>query len=553
MQTDLVNIGLGFAEGVGLILSPCILPILPIVLAGSLDGSLKRPFGIITGFVTFFALFTFFSRKIVLYSGIDLNIVRHVSYGVLLLLGVVMLSGYLTEKFASLTRKLANTGSTLKSANNSQGGFWSGVLFGALIALIWTPCAGPILAAIIVQTVIQKSNFTSFLTVVAFGLGAGLPMLIIALFGRGIMNRLGFLKTHTSFFRKLLGVIIIASVAYMIYTEGGISVASASKSSDDSTAALGLEKGLAQPYKAPAIDGIVAWINSPPLSLSELKGKVVLIDFWTYSCINCVRTLPYVKDWYDKYHDQGLVIIGVHTPEFDFEKDLKNVEAAVIRDGIKYPVALDSKFVTWQNYKNSYWPAHYLINKDGDVVYTHFGEGDYDVTENNIRFLLGVKSDTPAKADAGVTANPNQTPETYLGYKRAERFHSQEAITKDKTAKYSYPTGDLTNVWALEGSWVIFPDRVVSDSSDSALKFNFNARKVYIVMGNSTGKSIKVKLTLNGSAITSHQGKDLSDSAIDVNSNALYEALILDKAQVGTIELKPESPGLEVYTFTFGE
>jgi cytochrome c biogenesis protein CcdA len=551
MQSDLVNIGLGFLEGFALIISPCILPILPIVLAGSFTGSKKRPLGIITGFVIFFALFTFFSRKLVLYSGIDINLVRHFAYVVLLLLGIVMLSSYLTEKFASLTRKLANTGSTLTSANNSQGGFGSGVVFGALIAIIWTPCAGPILAAIIVQTVIQQTNLASFLTIVAFAIGAATPMLIIAIFGRKIMNNMGVFKNHTTFFRKLLGVIIIASVVYMIYSEGGVSIASAKESTV--TTASSLESPLAKPYPAPEIAGITAWINSPPLTIAELKGKVVLIDFWTYSCINCVRTLPYVKDWYDKYHDKGLVIIGIHTPEFDFEKVLANVQSAVTRDGIKYPVALDNDFTTWRNFNNAYWPAHYLINKDGQVVYTHFGEGDYDVTENNIRFLLGVDAPATANSTTAAASNPNETPETYLGYHRAKTYQGTEPVTKDKSAKYSYPTTALSGAWALQGNWIIDGDRIISDGTDSSIKFNVNARKIYVVMGNSTRKTIEVKLMWNGEPVTNNKGKDVTDSTIKVDSHALYEAVILDKADSGTIELTASAPGLELYTFTFGE
>src|SRR5579862_5118600 len=382
MQADVVNIGLGFLEGFALIISPCILPILPIFLAGSLTGSKKRPFGIIIGFVLIFALFTFFSRKLLQYSGIDSNLIRDASFIILILLGVIMLSTYLTDKFGQLTRRLANTGSTFSVVNNPQGGLISGILFGGLIAIIWTPCAGPILAAVIVQTVIQKTNLLSFLTLVAFGIGAATPMLLIALFGRKIMEKLGSLKRHTTLYRKILGIIIILSVGYMIYLEGGISTAHADEINN--TLPLSLQNGLATPYIAPSIDGIDAWINSEPLQINDLRGKVVLIDFWTYSCINCMRTLPYLNDWYRKYHDKGLVIIGVHTPEFDFEKNLDNVKNAVLQDGIKYPVALDSHFVTWQKYNNQYWPAHYLIDKKGYVVYTHFGEGEYDITENNI-------------------------------------------------------------------------------------------------------------------------------------------------------------------------
>lgn len=549
MQTDIVNIGLGFLEGFALIISPCILPILPIILAGSLTGSKKRPFGIIIGFVLIFALFTYFSRKIVQYTGIDLNLIRHASFIILILLGIIMLSTYLTEKFGQLTQRLANTGSTFSAANNPQGGLISGILFGGLIAIIWTPCAGPILAAVIVQTVIQKTNILSFLTLVAFGMGAAIPMLLIALFGRKIMEKLGSLKRHTSLFRKILGAIIILSVVYMIYLEGGISTAHADELHN--TTHLSLQNGLATPYIAPSIDGIDAWINSEPLQINDLKGKVVLIDFWTYSCINCMRTLPYLNDWYRKYHDKGLVIIGVHTPEFDFEKKLDNVKNAVTQDGIKYPVALDSHFVTWQNFNNQYWPAHYLIDKKGYVVYTHFGEGEYDVTENNIRYLLGMNELATTKT-LGQPITTNATPETYLGYSRAENFSSPQAVANNQSSVYTFPKTISQDEWALQGNWKIMPDRIISNQNNAAIEINFHARKVYIVMGNTTNKTIKVDLLLNGKKILDKKGKDVIDSSIDVNKYSLYEAIALDQPANGILQVISSSPGLEVYTFTFG-
>ncbi len=460
-----------------------------------------------------------------------------------------MLSSFLTEKFAQLTQRLANTGSAFSTANNPEGGLMSGILLGGLIAIIWTPCAGPVLAAVIVQTVIQKTNFLSFLALVAFGTGAAIPMLLIVLFGRQLMEKLGFLKRHTVLFRKMLGAIIILSVGYMIYLEEGIGRAYADEINH--TTSTGLQNGIAIPYMAPSIDGIDAWINSEPLQINALKGKVVLIDFWTYSCINCMRTLPYLNEWYRKYHDQGLVIIGVHTPEFDFEKKLDNVKNAVVQDGIKYPVALDNHFVTWQNFNNQYWPAHYLIDKKGYVVYTHFGEGEYDVTENNIRYLLGIKEFVTTKT-SGQPITINETPETYLGYSRAEHFSSPEAISNDQSSVYSFPEKIAQDHWALQGSWKIMADRIISAKNNAAIEINFYARKVYIVMGNATSKTIKVDLLLNGKKVLVNKGKNVIDSSIDVNKYSLYEAIDLDQPGNDILEVISSSPGLEVYTFTFG-
>lgn len=551
MQTDIVNIGLSFLEGFALIISPCILPILPIILAGSLTDSKKRPFGIIIGFILIFSLFTFFSRKLVEYSGIDLNIVRHISYGILFLIGLIMLSTYLTEKFSVITNRLTSTGSSMTSITNPQGGFISGIFFGGLIAIIWTPCGGPILAAVILQTVIQKTNLMSFLTLVAFGTGAAVPMLVIALFGRQTIASFGYFKMHTTMIRKLLGAVIILSVGFMIYLEDGISIAQAETLNNVTT--LSLQNGLEKPYPAPAISGIDGWINSQPLDINELRGKVVLVDFWTYSCINCMRTLPYLNDWYTKYQKDGLVIIGVHTPEFDFEKEFSNVKNAVINDGIKYPVALDSHFVTWQNYNNMYWPAHYLIDKNGNVVYTHFGEGDYDVTENNIRYLLNMKD--PITTKISNNEQPiieNETPETYLGYARAENFSSPEAISKDNPTQYNFPKTLAANEWGLQGNWKIMPDRIISDADNAAVKIKFNARKIYIVMGNVTNKPIKVKLLLNGNNIATEKGKDVQDSSIQVNKHTLYEAVVFTQPNSGILQVISSTPGLEIYTFTFG-
>ncbi len=550
---ELWDLGLGFLEGFALIISPCILPILPIMLAGSLTGSKKRPLGIIFGFILVFSLFTFFSRKLVEYSGIDLNLLRHLSYALLFLLGCIMVSNFLTEKFAKLTARFAGIGANWKRLNQQED-FLGGLLFGGLVAIIWTPCAGPILAAVIVQTVTQQTTVLSFLIVFAFATGAALPMLLIAFFGRRILPHFNFFKTRTLLFRKLLGFIILATVAYMIYFENSLTQAGAAfeAAAPATPAAFELQKGLALPYPAPALDSKTDWINSEPLQLSNLKGKVVLIDFWTYSCINCIRTLPYLKDWYRKYHDQGLIIIGVHSPEFDFEKKLSNVKAAVAADGILYPVTLDNQYVTWRNYNNQYWPAHYLIDKEGQVVYTHFGEGDYEVTENNIRYLLGLKA---GLSGTTTLANGNSgllTPETYFGYARSQRFASPETITTDRPALYHFPQDLRQNDWALQGLWTIAAEGIVSASTNSSLRLHFLAQKVFIVLGSTTGQPILVHLLLNGKPLGPSSGKDVVESSIQVTKPRLYEALTLPAFGEGILEVQPAAPQLEIYTFTFG-
>lgn len=549
MYTDLVNIFLAFVEGFALIISPCILPILPIILSGSLSGSKKRPFGIIIGFIFTFSLFTFFSHQLVQSTGIDLTLVRYFSYALLIMLGVIMISTYLTEKFTHSMRKLANVGSTLAIANNSQGGLISGILFGSLVGLIWTPCAGPILAAVIVQTALQQTTTTSFIIILSFGAGAAIPMLVIALFGRKIMDRVGFFKTHAIALRKALGVIIIAAVLYMIY---GTDVSFAIPKTPNQSQAR-LIDGIHFPYPAPALFDSTEWINSPPLQLSQLKGKVLLIDFWTYSCINCIRTIPYLNDWYKKYHQYGFEIIGVHTPEFEFEKQINNVKNAIVKEEIHYPVVLDSQYVTWRNFKNNYWPAHYLIDKNGNVVYKHFGEGEYDVTENNIRYLLGMKADTISNNAPTNEFNPGETPETYLGYARADHNRSPESVSQNHAAKYSFPLELTTDQWALQGAWKIERDKIVSAQAGAIIKIHFNAKKVYVVMGSENGLSMNVKVLLNGEPLIDEKGSDVVNSSINVNKHTLFNVIELKQAGNGILQLIPSAAGLELYTFTFGD
>lgn len=549
MTSDFISIVLGFIEGFALIISPCILPILPIFLAGSLTGSKKRPLGILVGFILFFVVLVFFSRQLVSYLGINFDVLRYVSYAILLLLGVVLCSSYLTEQFSQITQGVTRIGSFFAPLNNPEGGFFNGMLFGGLVAIIWTPCAGPILAAIIVQTVTQKATLISFFTLAAFAFGAGIPMLIIAFYGKKLIDAFALSPSRMQICREFLGAVLIASVVNMIYFEG--------RDVPTQSTAVGIKTSsslindLWRPYPAPKVEGISGWINSEPLHLSDLKGKVVLIDFWTYSCINCLRTLPYVNNWYKQYHDKGLVIIGVHTPEFAFEKNMKNVSAAVTRNGILYPVALDNQFVTWLNFNNHYWPAHYLINQDGKVVYQHFGEGDYDITENNIRFLLGINTLKELKTAKNEPFIFSQTPETYLGYERAEERFSPKLI-QDKESRYSFAAHLPSNAWSLEGLWKVSADNISSAEANAVFKMHFNARKVFLVMGNSSATPIKVKVLLNGEPLTDKKGKDVEESSILVDKYSIYEVVSQQQAQGGYLELIASEPGVKMYTVTFG-
>lgn len=545
MNNAAINLLLAFIEGFALIISPCILPILPLILSGSLMGSQYRPFGIIVGFIVVFTFFTLFSNLLVTAAHLDPSLLRNIALGILLVFGLIMFSSYLNDKFNKLFSKI-NYFFPAKNINYLKGGFWNGVIFGGLLGIIWTPCVGPILAVIIVQTIIQKTSFLSLLVTASFALGVSIPMLLIALIGRKMSKKLQFFRHHAIVIRKILGLIIIAGALILYYQNWFSSLASKIKPMSANI----YSKSLINSYPAPPIEGISAWINSPPLQLKDLKGKVVLIDFWTYSCINCIRTLPYLNKWYSKYHKQGLVIIGVHSPEFAFERELSNVQKAVKTFGIDYPVALDNNFITWQNYNNLYWPAHYLIDKNGNVVYQQFGEGNEEITENKIRQLLGINKIYSASEQI---ENPREkeTPETYLGFERAGNFLSPDTPKIKRPFIYHYPSNLPINNWALQGNWIVDLDKIISAESKSALKIHFRAKKVYAVMG-TQGPSQIVNIYLDGKLVNKGQGRDVKNSKLIVRDNRLYEILNLEKFSEGFLELKTTNAGLELYTFTFG-
>lgn len=363
------------------------------------------------------------------------------------------------------------------------------------------------------------------------------------------MTKLGFFTHHAEAVRKAFGVVILLAVGFIA---SGVDAQSlfTKKETVSVTSITGLHDALPNPYPAPEFVGIQQWLNTNPLTMQELKGKVVLIDFWTYSCINCVRTLPYITKWDRTYRDKGLVIIGVHAPEFEFEKDIGNVKNALSVHNIEYPVAIDNRLDTWTAFKNRYWPAHYLIDKDGKVVYTHFGEGNYAETENNIRHLLGLD----AKADVAPEASSfskEQTPETYLGVDRAANFSGpQKFAIGDGT--FSLPKFLPTDHWALSGKWSVENERIISAQTGAKLQLNFTARKVFLVLGTQTGKPIAATLTLNGEPLAAYAGKDAPGGILTIKNHTLYELINQPSTQNGLLEITASEPGLEAYAFTFG-
>ncbi len=531
-----------FLAGIFTVLSPCILPVLPAILAAGTFQGRWRPLGIILGLVLSFTFFTLALTTLVHATGVSPDILRYIAITVLILFGFVMIFPRLSDKFAEWTGPIANIIQVKQSS-----GFSSGFVFGMALGLLWTPCAGPILASITTLVATQSVSWLVILMTLAYSLGAAFPMFLIAYSGSKVIQSSRFLMQHTEGIRKLFGSLMIAAaiaiafhwdmnlqqkIATLIPTVLIEDNALVKEKLNELYAYKETDMNLHGP--APELVGIVNWINSKPLSIDQLQGKVVLIDFWTYSCINCLRTLPYLKKWDEKYRDKGLVIIGVHTPEFEFEKDPGNVAQAVEKLGIKYPVAQDNDYKTWKAYQNLYWPAHYLIDPQGRISMIHFGEGAYGETENAIRELLGLK---PLLFEEQIKSQRPISPETYLGLKRGNSY--AQTVQPYKVEDYTYSKSLKINQVGLKGSWLMETERITSEGDHSFLDYNFIATHVYLVMSGSSAQSVQVFL----------DGKLAEEFKVD--GARKYDIVT---TTYGPHELSIKVPkGISAYAFTFGD
>lgn len=333
-------------------------------------------------------------------------------------------------------------------------------------------------------------------------------------------------------------LLLVAGGLYIdLYTKNNIEIKS-------ETSTKNFSNNLKNLGAAPELVGISNWLNLPDnkqsLSLAELKGKVVLVDFWTYSCINCIRTLPYVTKWYDTYKDQGLVIIGVHTPEFAFEKETENVLTAIKNFSIKFPVAQDNDYKTWTAYKNQYWPAKYLIDQQGNIVYTHFGEGNYEETENLIRELLGLNKSPYANYNDQKNLNQTKSPEMYFGTDRLEYLTPEQSPSGVIESSFTFPKQLKLNNFALEGQWQFSPEKITSISNNSKIRLKFNSGKVFMVA--SSNKQITLKIKVDGKA----------QPDVLVSTSQLYTLFDSNEYNEHIIDIEATDAGLEAFTFTFG-
>ena len=569
---------LAFVGGVLTILSPCILPVLPFVFSRADQPFRRSGLPLLTGMALTFALVATAAA----FGGhwvVRLNQGgRYVAIAVFLVLGLTLLFPSLAEV---LTRPLVRVGGKIQGEYSAETGVGKSFVLGISTGLLWAPCAGPILGLILTSAAIGGPGARSSFLLLFYALGAATSLGTALLAGKKVFSAMKRSLSFDVWIRRALGVaVLVGVVAIALGWDTGLlkrfSFVNTAKAEENLIGTLGPKNPTFVPVSTaettpalsdegpmPDLSGAVGWINSPALSSKSLRGKVVVIDFWTYSCINCLRALPYVEGWAEKYKDSGLVVIGVHTPEFAFEKERANVEKAVRDLKISYPVAIDSDYKIWQAFNNNYWPAHYFIDGKGRIRYHHFGEGEYDESERVIQQLLkengaaslseGVINVTASGAEAA--ADNVGSPETYVGYKRAGNFASAEPVAKDSRKTYSPQPRLSLNQWALGGSWKVGEESAVLESLPGKIVFRFHARDLHLVLGpTKNGKPIRFTVKLDGTPPGEDHGADTDASgAGTVQGNRLYQ-LIRQKGPVEdrTFEIDFLDPGVQAFAFTFG-
>ena len=575
--------GVAFISGLFTILAPCIWPLLPIVLADvTQSNSKRRPLGITAGVAISFAFFTLAISALESSLGFSPNVLRKMAVIVLLVIGISMvvpaLSRRMEASISSLSGRFGGVGKNQRS--DFSGGFVTGLALG----VVWTPCSGPILASVATLAATNKVSLQVVVVTLFYVAGVSIPLFGFAVGGQKLLAKSRRLSKHTGRIQIASGVIMIIT-AVGIYTnydktieakllnaipsysnaltkiESGSGVTKALSKLKGTksvpTTVSGNQSGLFNANEtAPEIRGIEKWLNtSGPQTLASLKGKVVLVDFWTYSCINCLRTLPHVEAWYNKYHSSGFEVIGVSTPEFAFEKDPGNVSRAIKQYGIPYPVALDNNYKTWNAYNNQYWPAEYLIDATGKIRRTEFGEGNYPESEQAIRTLLANAGQkiTVAPSDLPDTTPTTQlTPETYFGSNRAQFGFPTP----------NYPNGTFTipeqktvplDQFALGGKWTIQPDYIESKKG-ATITEHFDASKVFLILNPKPGATNTVAVTYNGKPLVGTlAGSDVVNGIIKVDADRLYNIFNSGATNTdGTLKFTFLDDGIQAFTFTFG-
>jgi cytochrome c biogenesis protein CcdA/thiol-disulfide isomerase/thioredoxin len=534
--------------GAGTALSPCVLPILPALLSAGATGGRRRPLGIVLGLGVTFTITIVGLAEVVDGVGLGDGSLRSLAVVVLLGFGVLLLVPRLADRAEALLSPLIRLG-----PRSGGDGFLTGLGVGAALGFVYAPCAGPILAAVIS---VSAASGETVAVAIGYAAGSAVALLALSLIGRRLLDRV-----RGPWLQRALGIVMVLTAlavatdrdvafqtaiandlpAFLVNPTGDLerSAAVADRLDDlrgpSRFAATGA--GLPELGAAPDFAGVTRWLNSPPLTMAGLRGKVVLVDFWTYTCINCLRTLPYLRAWDTRYRDRGLTIVGVHTPEFEFEKDTVNVRDAIARNGLRYPVAQDNDYGTWNAWGNQYWPAKYLIDASGQVRYAHFGEGDYDETEQAIRSLLPSKDLGPRAGRQPGEVPGAATPETYLGAARAERW-----LPPVRRGVHDYPgiARLPDDHFALGGRWRV-DDESAEAVENATLRAHVRGKSVYLVLGSRGAKPRTVAVSLDGKPV----------ERITVRRQRLYTLVKRSRSEEHNLTLRFEA-GVAGYAFTFG-
>jgi cytochrome c biogenesis protein CcdA/thiol-disulfide isomerase/thioredoxin len=579
---------ISYLGGVLTIASPCILPVLPFVFARA-----DRPFRrgglpMLAGMALTFAAVASLAAIGGGWTAAASDYGRMAALALMALFGITLLLPGLSNR---LTRPVVALGARISRAvdsKRSRTSLLSSMVLGVATGLLWAPCAGPVLGLILTGAALQGASVATSLLLVAYAAGAATSLALALAVGGRVFTAMKSSLGVGEWVRRSLGagvLVAVGAIGFGVDTSylARVSLASttsveqrllstlhvsnrppaASSPTATSAAPEPPEKLLVEDFH-PSFAGATQWLHSAPVTSESLKGKVVLVDFWTYSCINCLRTIPYIRAWAEKYKDQGLVVIGVHTPEFAFEQKVANVQRAIANLHITYPVAIDNDYAIWRAFENHYWPAHYFIDAQGRVRYHHFGEGNYDHSERVIQQLLkeaGRSNKSPGlvavSASGAESASDNKdlhSSETYIGYLRAGNFASPGGIADDVAHVYATGTPRL-NEWSLSGDWTVGGEHADLNTKDGAIVYRFHARDLHLVLGSAPGgEPIRFRVTIDGKPPGDNHGTDV-DAAGDgiVTEQRLYQ-LIRQSGTIGdrTFEIQFLDPGVQAYAFTFG-
>ncbi len=560
-----------FVAGMLTVLAPCVLPLLPIIIGGSVSGNQqdkRRPFIIAASLAVSLILFTLLLKATTLLINIPPSAINYVSGTVIILLGIVTLFPNLYEKIITKLGIQSRSQRLLGKGTQNKSSLVGPIIIGAALGPVFSSCS-PVYAYIL-ATILPGSFAEAMAYIVAYVVGLSIMLLAIGLLGQRFVSKIKWATNPKGWFNRIIAILFIL-VGVLVFTNSarGVQTYVSQKTpfDFDSISAKLIPSSevetnseilnVKDPYAAPKFEGLESWINSKPMTEEDLKGKVTLIDFWTYSCINCIRTQPYLKGWYEKYKDSDFQVVGIHAPEFAFEKLPENVKKAAKDAQLTYPIALDNDFTTWNNYGVSYWPSAFLVDADGNVRRVHYGEGEYMQTEQAIRALLRENNksvpDSMFVADtAKVPTSQKQTPETYMGTKRASNYVGQTKLFAGQTASFIPEPTPPANKWTLGGNWEVSSEKITARSNDAVLKFNISAKEAYVVASADTEQTVQVLLDGKPISETGVAGQNIKDSAVKVQNAQLYKLVKYSKFTNGQVLELRVPAGTSINVFTFG-